>query len=224
MLISEQIEQYVIDRLDNTLEILAVSAVVAGQQTVTFRCLKWMKLYDTLNGRTIVSYNGNLVTFTIGAGQDFTMATEATLQNPLFLNGTLSNTKYEWDKFELNERAKLPFVWLVSPTRENFEEETPTKNSECQLWFVHWSDWNLLNVDRQDEAIKPLAALVREFIKTIERQPAIFESYDNYSTKDFPKFGTETATGVGKMLFNSTLSAIEMNINVNIFRNCCENC
>lgn len=228
MLISNQIQNHVVARLDNSVKIIAVSAVVDDKQTVTFSCLKWMKLFAFVNnGSTPVlidSYFNNEVTFSIEEpSQEFFKASIVTIPRPIFLNGTLSNTKFEWNKFELDERNKLPFIWLVSPTQEVVNRHL-TKRSQLRLWFVHWSDWSKLNVDRQSEAIEPLMMLVKEFVNTIERQGNIFESYDNYTLKDFPKFGTETPNGIDKVIFDSTLSAIEMNIDVNIFVNCCTNC
>lgn len=228
MLISNQIQNHVVANLDNLVKIVAVSTIVDDKQTVTFKCLKWMKLFNYVNsdGTSVLidSYFNNEVTFSIEVPeQEFTMESVVRIPLPLFLNGTLSNTKFEWNKFELDEKSKLPFIWLVSPTQE-VVNRSMTKRSQLRLWFVHWSDWLKLNADRQSEAIEPLMALVSEFVNTINRMNHIFESYDNYTLKDFPKFGTETPDGVNKVIFDSTLSAIEMNIDVNIFVNCCTKC
>ena len=225
MLISEQIEQGIVAKMDNVLEIVSVGAVVAGLQAVSFRCIKWLKLYGVVNGNiSVYSYDDNEVIFIVdNPSKEITRQTIVTIQRPLSLNGTLSNTKFEWARFEIDEREKLPFIWLTSPTQEVVSELSPTKTSNCTLWFVHWSDWSKLNRDRQDEAIEPLMNLVDSFINSVKSCSCV-DKYEKYTTKDFPKFGTETPNGIDKTIFDSTLSAIEMKIDLTIFVNCLNGC
>jgi len=233
-LISEIIEQEIINKLDNTLRVESFSQVANSEQVVTFCNVKWIKLYEFayVNGveLQVKSIDGNEVTFTI-TSQSINYQTLVTIKKPLFFNGTLSNTKYEWSKY-LNddginsERSKLPFIWLVSPTDEitNGFEQGSTRTSQCKLWFIHWSDWNLLNIDRQDEAVKPLYALMDEFQRTILRNASFFKGFNSFTTRDFPKFGTESQNGIEKQIFDSTLSAVEFDVNLEIFARYCENC
>ena len=66
MLISNQIENQIISGMNNVLEILSFGPVVNGTQVVNFKCIKWLKLYGVVNGRTKVdSYSGDQVTFII---------------------------------------------------------------------------------------------------------------------------------------------------------------
>jgi hypothetical protein len=231
MLISDIIKQYIVDKLDNTLTILSVQAPANDLQTVTFCNIKWLRCYDFImigsQAYVVDSYNGNTVRFEIAEGADPIGVDDiVTINRPLFLNGTLSNTKLEWNKYGDDERAKLPFIWLVSPTDvvTASPQNGRTKTAPVKLWFVHWSNWQKLNADRQDEAIRPLMALVDEFVDTIERQSHVFEDYDNFTARDFPKLGVETPNGVGKTLFDSTLSGIEFDSSLKIFHRYCEKC
>ena len=231
MLISDIVKQYIIDKLDNTLTILSVSSVVDGLQAVTFCSLKWIKCYDFImvgsNTYKVNAYNGNVVTFYVDSVENaITVNDIPVINRPLFFNGTLSNTKLEWNQYSINERAKLPFIWLVSPTDviTASPQNGRTKTANCKLWFVHWSDWKKLNRDRQDEAIRPLMSIVDEFNNTIERQSAVFAGYDNVTLRDFPKLGVETPNGIGKTLFDSTLSGIEYDSSLKIFHRYCEKC
>lgn len=231
MLISDVIEQFVVDKLDNTLNILSVSSVSDGLQAVQFCNIKWLKCYDYIligsNTYKVNAYNGNFVTFYVEDIENaITLNDVPTINRPLFLNGTLSNTKLEWNNYSINERAKLPFIWLVSPTDviTASPQNGRTKTANVKLWFVHWSDWKKLNRDRQDEAIRPLMALVDEFTATIERQSHVFEDYTNFTLRDFPKLGVETLNGIGKTLFDSTLSGLEFDSSLKIFHRYCENC
>lgn len=233
-LISDIIEQEIINKLDNQLRVESFSAVANNEQTVTFCDIKWLKLYDFVYANNIKvdiqSIDGNTVVFAITT-QSIDYQTLVLLQKPIFFNGTLSNTKYEWTKY-LNddginsERDKLPFIWLVSPTDEitNGYEQGSLRTATCKLWFVHWSDWNLLNIDRQNEAIRPLYALVNAFQQSIVRNASVFKGFNQYTTRDFPKFGVENANGIEKQIFDSTLSAVEFDVNLEIFARYCENC
>jgi len=211
----------IVNSLDVSLEVTAVSELSdANEQTITFKCLRWIKLFKKLDGKTIKSISNNSVTLS-GVETAYTMLSDFTLQRPTVLDGTLSNTKSEWDKFKGKESDKLPFVWLKSPTEET-SNSTELITSNCELWFVHWSDWTKLNIDRQNESLRPLKSLLNEFLETIKRKrvPNV-KGLANYSTYDYPKFGEMEKDGVKELLFNSTLSAIKLNISLQYFLKCC---
>lgn len=230
-LISDIVENVIIAGLDNTLAVKEVFPVINDRQKVRFCNNKWIKLFSgVFNGEapvSILEYEGNDVIFEVSEeAQEFTLLSTVTIPKPIFFNGTLSNTKLEWAKFSNDERAKLPFIWLVSPTIEtgNNRDTGIAKSSAMKLWFVHWSDWKKLNADRQDEAIRPLKTLEAAFIQSIDKHTAVFEGYDNFTSADYPKFGTTNPEGIDKVVFDSTLSAVELDITVRIFANYCQNC
>ena len=231
MLIRDIIQEHIINDLDNRLTVLSVGGVTSGQQSVEFCNIKWIKLYGFVTvGSTqyqVVSITGRTVLFAIPTGgAPFTLNSDVRINRPLLFDGTLSNTRVEWSEYDVNERDKLPFIWLVSPTETNTANDNGQglKTAVLKLWFIHWSDWSLLNADRQNEAVRPLYALYYEFMKTINRNTHIFEGYDNVSDRDFPKLGVLGANGVEKTVFDSTLSAIEVDLNVRIFKSCCDFC
>ena len=213
--------QNIVNSLDVSLEVTAVSELSeTNEQTITFKNLRWIKLFKKLDGKTIKSITNKSVTLS-GVSVAYTMLSVFTLQLPTVLNGTLSNTKSEWDKFKGKESEKLPFIWLKSPTQTT-SNPTELITANCELWFVHWSDWSKLNVDRQNESLRPLQALFNEFLETIRRKrvPNI-KGFTNYSANDYPKFGEMEKNGVSSLLFNSTLSAIELNISLQYLDKCC---
>lgn len=210
----------IINKFDNILKVVSVNG-----QEVTFKCLKWFNLYGFVifNDSELKPISRNENTLTFDTENEFTRSSLFTLKLPLFLDGTLSNTKMEWDKFEKHERKKLPFIWLTSPTQISKDKtESTILNYDLNLWFVYWSDWTKLNIDRQNEAIKPLSILVDAFLKTIENNQ-VFESYSSVQILDFPKFGTVENESINKSIFNSTLSGIELKVNVRAYNNEC-NC
>lgn len=237
-LISSILQTQVIDKLNNILNAVEFGLFDPEEeaQQVTFCDIKWLKLYlDRLliDGvyHVVVDVTGN--TATIKTETEFTGSEVFTLPIPLFFNGTLSNTKWEWNEYvnpttNVNsERDKLPFIWLISPTEERIDgyNDGGGRNVDAKIWFVHWSDWSKLNADRQDEAVQPLYALVDEFVNTMLRQSATFDGNTlGHARRDFPKFGTENENGIDKAIFDSTLSAVEMDANFKIIGTYCENC
>jgi hypothetical protein len=77
---------------------------------------------------------------------------------------------------------------------------------------------------RQAEAIKPLMALIQAFTDAIDANSVTFEGYDGVDLRDFPKFGTLNEKGIDKVIFPSTLSAVEFDISLKLFRKYCEKC
>ncbi len=228
-LASEIVEDYIIPLVDARIKPIEVSAVANGRQIVQFKCLKWIKLFELVynNGNevNIISYlPENRVVFQVDLpALKFELTSVVTLKKPIFLVGTLSNTKQEWARFELDERKKLPFIWLVSPTnRRKIESKSNVFTLSFDLWFVHWSDWSKLNADREDEAIKPLSIFADYFFRAIETNKSKFVSYKGLDISDYPKFGRKDKNGVETMLFDSTLSAIHGTVDVTMHDECCD--
>lgn len=241
-LISDIVQTEIIDKLDGKLKLTEVLPydLVSGTQLVKFCTPKWLALYNFAcldndeakrmaitgpdeNGyyAVQVSEPNNLPAF-----GELTTLSNLALKNPLLFVGTLKNTKVEWAKFSLDEKEKLPFIWLTKPTAETFNGNNSSieRTSNLVLWFVHWSDWTKLNADREDEAVKPLFELVEYFTKAITKNTATFKDFDNFETQDYPKLATESPNGVENMVFDSTLSGVSVNISVDILVKNCNNC
>jgi hypothetical protein len=232
-LLSDIIEAEVVDKLDNRVKVNSAGVwdSVTKTQVVTLCNEKWLKLYgfvyNTLGTRLeVVSYNQNgTITLSVpDAPNAVAKGQNLTINRPVFFHGTWYNTTEEWIKFSEDERDKLPFIWLVYPVDEQFNEpqNAVERQSPARLVFVHWSDWlNSTNNDRMQDSVKPLTALVSEFIATIDRNRAIFRERQGFRMKSYPKFGTETERGI-VAVFDSTLSAVEVDVNLSIFhKNSC---
>lgn len=228
-LISDIVEQEILQKIDRSLKIeQLVPAAFGAPQKVKFCTDKWYKLFERV---TVVRSDYELGEpdksgfYEVPAGLTLTYTTEVLLPLPVFFCGTLSNTKLEWSKFSTKERDKLPFVWLTKPTAETWPGGNPgvRRSAQLELWFVHWSDWTKLNAYREQEAVRPLFALFEAFTDAITANP-IFDGFDVANTKDFPKFATESPNGVENTIFESTLSAVNANLTINIFQSCCKNC
>jgi hypothetical protein len=221
-LISNIIKTQVVDRLNNELKIIRAGSwnSLTQLQTVTFCDIKWLQLYNaTLEGQTVVSITGNQVV--LNSPVPLAQGETLTIERPKFFHGTPYNTVQEWHDFTTQEREKLPFIWLVTPANERYNNRTATveRISDCQLFFVHWSDWQMLNQNRVNETIAPLHRLVDEFIEAIDENPRAFDRLnDRGQRKEYPKFGRETSKGIEEVIMNSTLGAVKLDIDLRIKR------
>ena len=233
-LVSDIVFQDIISKFDLTLKVKSIGAEISGFQAVEFCNPKWARLYKKLlvdgNLIDVDSWvNDNTVKLVVG-DIPFVGTESFEIFMPKYFNGTLSNTKWEWNKyvpqgdFQNKESNKLPFIWLVSPTLVRTDEYSQggSQNAELNLWFVHWSDWQKLNNERQNSAVKPLQNMVDEFVR-VTRGNVMFGDF-SFTTSDYPKFGTEDATGITKAIFDSTLSAVQMDVTLKIVSTYCENC
>jgi hypothetical protein len=209
------IESRMINKIDNSLEVMRSEIGTDGFSIVTFECLKYIKLYKQI-------YVNNVLTEfeIIGSNQlklqgsiDFT--TDIKLPIPLFFQGSLSNTKFEWEKFSNKEADKLPFIWLNSPSDERLDVYGNSETS-IELWFVHTSDWKKKNSDRINESIEPLRSLVNSVTNKID---ARFPTYDNFMLRNFPKLVDEQTN---KLIFNGELSAVQLNMNIKFYNYFCK--
>lgn len=238
-LISDIVQSEIIDRLDGVLKITEVGVYDfgTGTQPVKFCSTKWLDLYNSViffGDELEVSGPDGSGFYTVQLAEagnfppngSITVNSLITLKNPLLFVGTLLNTRVEWARFSKDEKEKLPFIWLTKPTSETFRGKNPSveRTSNLILWFVHWSDWGKLNADREQEAVRPIFELVEAFTKAITGNTSAFLDFQEFSTEDFPKLATETPDGAENMIFNSTLSAVRVNISIDILVKNCNNC
>lgn len=217
-MITDIVEDEIINKLDNTLKVISASAVVNNVQTLTFCNIKWLELYKVfVGGLEVVSISGNSVSVTTSTPIQVGAILE--IPRPVFFHGTPLNTVQEWHEFSTNEKDKLPFIWLVTPTDENYQDRKSTieRISNCKLFFVHWSNWLELNQNRVNETIKPLHELVDAFLNKTNNNPSVFDRLSNNGRrKEYPKFGRETQKGIEEVIMNSTLGAISLDIELRI--------
>lgn len=218
MVVSNIIKNEIVAKIDNRLNILSFENGTDGYCTIQVECLKYIQLYKYIfiNGQK-TTYELIFGAIRLAGSVDY--STEITLPIPLFLSGTLSNTKIEWTRFSNKEEDKLPFIWLNSPNADRTDSygEGGVTESQCELWFVHFSDWKKLNEDRINESIQPLQKLVKSFVSKIDHR---FPPYENYTTREFAKFVDEQSN---KLIFTSELCAVQLDINIKFFPYYCTN-
>lgn len=222
-LISDIVKSQIVDRLDNELKVIRAGtwSSITQLQTVTFCDLKWLSLYGKfIEGQDVISISGNQVVLT--SPTPLAQGEILHIEKPKFFHGTPYNTVQEWHDFTTNERDKLPFIWLVTPTTEKYNDykSTVERTSSCKVFFVHWSDWQMLNQNRVNETIAPLHRVVDSFLDAVNDNPSAFDTLQNNGTrKDFPKFGRESSKGIEEVIMNSTLGAVSLDIDLRVKKN-----
>ena len=145
---------------------------------------------------------------------------------PLFFSGTPLVTVEEWSNWLRDvsnmETDKLPFIWLVTPTKTKWMAERMVieREEQCTVFFVHTSDWTQKNEARLNYPIEPLHGIVNEFVDTINMNARVFNSVKQHSRTDLPRFGKETPKGIEMTIFKSTLAAVRLQMNLEIKKNC----
>lgn len=225
ILTKDIIKEQIIDRINNKVKIVAVGALVNGVQNITLCNIKWLGLYNRFeSGQEVSNISGESAD--VATTTAFSVGDVLELPIPLFFHGNPYTTIEEWHNFSTQEKVKLPFIWYVTPSNEthNNKRMTIKRTSDVKLFFVHWSDWNKLNNDRISESIQPLQNLVEEFMYAYNKNTAVFDDYDNYKTREFPKFGNTDNNGVTKVLMNSTLAGVELTTTLKILNLECKKC
>jgi hypothetical protein len=221
-LITDIVKTHIVDRLDNELKIIRAGSwnSITQLQTVTFCDIKWLQLYGRfLEGQEVISITGNQVVLTSPSA--LAQGEYLHIERPKFFHGTPYNTVQEWHDFTTQERDKLPFIWLVTPSNESYNnyKSTVERVSSCQLFFVHWSDWQMLNQTRINETIAPLQRLVDSFVDAVDNNVSAFDFLgDRGQRKEYPKFGRESSKGIEEVIMNSTLGAVKLDISLRIKR------
>lgn len=225
ILTKDIIKDHIIDRLNNKVKVVSAGALVNGVQTIKLCSIKWLGLYNEfLSGEKVINISGESVD--VETSTAFNVGDILEIKIPLFFHGNPYTTIEEWHNFSTQEKVKLPFIWYVTPSNETHNEpkQSIKRTSDVKLFFVHWSNWQKLNNDRVSESIQPLQNLVEEFMHASRKNTAVFDGYDNYRTREFPKFGNTDSNGVTKVLMNSTLAGVELTTTLKILNLECKKC
>ena len=223
------VEWEIVNKLNNTMRVLDAGVWSNDTQELTFCGLKWLKLYDEFLEDVIVIEYIDERTVLVQTETPIEKGEMLTIQRPLFFEGTPYETISEWHNFvdangQNREDTKLPFIWLKTPTGDDWYgfKSPMSRDSNLEVFFVHWSDWGKLNEDRVNKVIQPLMQLVAEFQNTINKNRTAFAPLENKGkTKGYPKFGNETPNGIENSIFESTLGAVKLEVEVTIKRGKC---
>jgi hypothetical protein len=171
-----------------------------------------------------VDYDADTITLVDATG----FTGDMVLQKPYFFVGTPMATNAEWKKFSANEFAKVPFIWMVEPTRErfNYTDEPIERESEIRIVFLdsnNIKDW--ITTQTHDFKLQSLYNMYEEFVKAIKANVLFDEDrLTEINVRNLTKFGTETSSGFDSNIIDANLTGLDaqitLPININSECNC----
>lgn len=223
------VEQEIVDKMNRN---VTVKSFVGN--TLTVCTFKWARVgsivedaFDNTYQITSVDYDNNLLEISPLGMYSFS-GTNLILNKPSFFVGTPLSTNREWSQFDIDQRKKVPFVWMVEPTRERFKDlgDPISRESELRIVFLDSNDveqW--YTKDTHDNRLQALYNMVEEFIEAVRSNRLVFFSDDlEYTTKNFTKFGKETTQGVETNIIDANLTGIDLQVTVKVKRDYKCNC
>jgi len=145
--------------------------------------------------------------------------------NPItYLHGDPKSTNNEYGQLSKHTANKTPFIWLV----ESYSfDDLPVDSSieeafNVRLFFMDWAftkKW--INDEHNENVIKPMQNLYREFKKIIE-EDYNFKRLDTCSVTVRNRFGN-SAENPNNLIIDEDLSGVEMNFKLEVYNgnDCC---
>lgn len=222
------VREEIVNKMDST---VTVNSFVGNVLSVCNP--KWSRIGKTVkdhlgNEYTIMEVDYTNSTITVHPIGAWTFSgTTLLINRPTFFVGTPIATNSEWGAFTSDERNKVPFIWMVEPTRETFlgGNASLERNSNLRIVFLDSNDiqqW--LTMDTHDNRLQALYYMVEEFVRVIKTNPVFFSEEMPYNVVNFTKFGKETAQGVEKNIIDANLTGIDLTITVSVFPQCIAGC
>lgn len=206
--------------------VISVESSVLNSTTWTIQAcnIKWARV-----GKTVTDENGQVFTITLVDNLanimeitgHLTIVGNLTLTNPYFFIGTPIKTNTEWLQFSTNEMKKVPFVWMVEPTRERLLQDDNPNDRESDLFLVLLDNSNSgswLTKDVHAQRLQALYNMVSEIRRVINANKMFERLKSDIQVKNFTRFGTETANGFDSNIIDADLTGIEMRFSLKIRR------
>lgn len=203
---------------------VTVESFVGGILTVCNP--KWarvgMIVKDSLDNEytvTAVDHVNSTITVTPNGVYVFT-GTLLVLNKPYFFVGTPIATNKEWEQFNTDERKKVPFAWMLEPTKERVKPITDSIRRESDIFMIFLDSNDIeqwQTVDTHDNRLQALYNMVDEFIATVVRSFKFFSDNLEYDMKNFTKFGKETSEGMEKNIIDANLTGVELRLTLPIY-------
>lgn len=225
--IYELFQTEIVDKINCIVEVKNVTPLTNGSQNITLCNNKWLRVnqYLTdLNGFawlvTNIS-NEEIITVKKPSGAtDIVYLQKLTVKQPKFLFGSMTTANNEYLLRGLDNRQKLPLIWLVEniTEKEYGRESSIERDSNFRVYLLDDNNPNqMLADDFRNEVVYPMIALKDEVVKAIQKN-RIFKRYDSIDTRPFTRFGNENEKGVFQNILDDNLSGVELKINLSIYK------
>lgn len=217
------VKREIIDKMKFELEIEDVSTVF-----ITVCNLKWARIGGFVKDENDVSYKIISIDYVLNVIEVETafLGTQIFIKVPLYFYGTPIEVNSEWGAITKIEKDKIPFIWLVLPSREiPFGRESAlSKESELRIIFADnrlVTNWKVkdIHLNRTQAMIN----MVDEFKRVIEDNTK-FKPVLDYVTRVLDKLGSESEKGYVNNIIDANLTAIELRLTLPIYKGIICNC
>jgi hypothetical protein len=154
------------------------------------------------------------------SGTSIPTLTTFNIDAPVFYSGTIVQTNQELGQDTPDVEARTPMAYLFRDIEDTFlsldsmlERETPIR-----LFFLDDEDFaDFSSRSNSTELLEPMRQMAYYFVdEVLKNSTQIGRIEDNYSIRDYSKFGTEDANGYVNNIFNDQLSGVELSITLPI--------
>jgi len=225
--IDKIVENEIIAKINTEIKVKTASAIVDGQQTLTFCNQKYLRLFDSVGFGDetidIVSNDGQNVVITTAT--PIAVNSILNINLPFYHRGTPRALNSEWSQISNDERDKLPAVWLLNPIDETFSLKNDVeRTAEIMLFILCSADLRKdLTEDLREKNVFPMLQLAKEIQRAIDKNVKYFNRLESYKTRDYSIFGSENTNGMIKQIIDSQLSGLSMAFSLEILKGNC-NC
>lgn len=146
------------------------------------------------------------------------------VNKPHFYMGTIVQANNDITESNKDVSARTPMAYLFRDLEDTFKsnESILDRETPIRLFFLHEANFEDFDVDVTDEEIlKPMRSMAYYFVDNILRKSKLIGDIndEDYSIRDYSKFGTENASGYVNNIFNDHYSGVELNITLPIKKN-----
>ena len=225
--IDKIVENEIIGKINTEIKVKTASAIVDGQQTLTFCNQKYLRLFDSVGFGDetidIVSNDGQNVVITTAT--PIAVNSILNINLPFYHRGTPRALNSEWSQISNDERDKLPAVWLLNPIDETFSLKNDVeRTAEIMLFILCSADLRKdVTEDLREKNVFPMLQLAKEIQRAIDKNVQFFNRLESYKTRDYSIFGSENTNGMIKQIIDSNLSGLSMAFSLEILKGNC-NC
>lgn len=220
------VKDEIIANIDNSIHVQSVLAA-GSEYTLTVCATKWarvgLKITDeSLTEFTITGVSSNQIVCTgvnpwNGHGQ---------LQVYKFFIGTQMSTNKEWKEFDSDERKKVPFIWMVEPTKEEVQPRGSSVERISDLRLIFLDDNNVLSwqtTDTHEQRLYAIYQAVEYFVKAVKANRR-FKRLEGFTVKNFTRLGKEMEEGFVANVIDANLTGVELRLSLPIYKASCRNC
>lgn len=181
----------------------------------------WLKAQDIV---TIDSVEYKVSNVTRDSSLTILSDTEPTLTSfyldaPSFYHGTIVQTNQELSKDAKDVTERTPMAYLYRDLEDDFKSSDNSLDRETpiRLFFLHDTNFTDYTTEKTDEeTLEPMRSLAYFFVEEILKKSKQLGKIEDYSIRDYLRFGVENQSGYTQNIFNDNFSGVELNITLPI--------